>query len=139
MIFRRDGELMRLAAADGAIQAFVDYVRANPILRNRQSVTGRAALQARTVHVLDVENDPEYAYGGRSLERYRSIVAVPLMRHGTPVGVFTLWRPHVEAFTPRQIALVETFADQAVVAIENVRLLNETQEACSSRRRPRTY
>jgi two-component system, NtrC family, sensor kinase len=129
MIFRRDGELMRLAAADGAIQAFVDYVRANPILRNRQSVTGRAALEARTVHVLDVENDPEYAYGGRSLERYRSIVAVPLMRDGTPVGVFTLWRHRVEAFAPRQIALVETFADQAVVAIENVRLLNETQEA----------
>jgi GAF domain-containing protein len=129
MIFRRDGELMRLAAADGAIQAFVDYVRANPILRNGQSVTGRAALEARTVHVLDVENDPEYAYGGRSLERYRSIVAVPLMRDGTPVGVFTLWRHHVEAFTPRQIAFVETFADQAVVAIENVRLLNETQEA----------
>ncbi len=129
MIFQRDGELMRLAAADGATSEFVSYVHNNPIARDRVSVTGRAALEARAIHILDVENDPEYAYGGRSLERYRSIVAVPLMRDGTPVGVFTLWRHHVEAFSPRQIALVETFADQAVVAIENVRLFNETQQA----------
>ena len=126
MIFQRDGELMRLAAADGPTPAFVDYVRANPIQPNRGSVTGRAAMEGRTIHILDVENDPEYAYGGRALERYRSIVAVPLMRDGTPIGVFALWRHHVEAFTPRQIALVETFADQAVVAIENVRLFKET-------------
>ena len=129
MIFQRDGELMRLAAADGPTPAFVDYVRANPIQPNRGSVTGRAAMEGRTIHILDVENDPEYAYGGRALERYRSIVAVPLMRDETPIGVFALWRHHVEAFTPRQIALVETFADQAVVAIENVRLFKETQEA----------
>ena len=129
MIFQHDGELMRLAAADGPTPAFVDYVRANPIQPNPGSVTGRAAMEARTIHVLEVENDPEYVYGGRSLERYRTIVAVPLMRDGTPVGVFTLWRHHVQAFTIRQIALVETFADQAVVAIENARLFKETQEA----------
>ena len=104
-------------------------MRNNPIARGRGAVTGRAAAEGRTIHVVDVENDPEYSYGGRSLERYRSIVAVPMMRDATPVGIVTLWRHHVEAFTPRQIALVETFADQAVVAIENVRLFNETKEA----------
>jgi GAF domain-containing protein/anti-sigma regulatory factor (Ser/Thr protein kinase) len=129
MIFRRDGPIMRVAAADGATPEFVAYVQSNPIAPGRGAITGRAALEGRTVHVLDIEKDPEYTYGGLSLERYRSIVAVPLMRNGAPVGVFTLWRHHVQAFTPRQIALVETFADQAVVAIENVRLFNETQEA----------
>jgi two-component system, NtrC family, sensor kinase len=129
MIFQRDGELMHLAASDGATQAFVDYVRGNPIAPGRGTATGRAALEGRTVHILDVEDDPEYSYGGGSLERYRTIVAVTLMRDKTSVGVFTLWRHHVEAFTPRQLALVETFADQAVVAIENARL--------STRSRPR--
>ena len=129
MIFRRDGAFMRVAAADGATPEFVSYVQSNPIAPGRGAITGRAALEGRTVHVLDIENDPEYTYGGLSLERYRSIVSVPLMRNGTPVGAFTLWRHHVEAFSPRQIALVETFADQAVIAIENVRLFNETQEA----------
>ncbi len=129
MIFRRDGAFMRVAAADGATPEFVSYVQSNPIAPGRGAITGRAALEGRTVHVLDIENDPEYTYGGLSLERYRSIVSVPLMRNGTPVGAFTLWRHQVEAFSPRQIALVETFADQAVIAIENVRLFNETQEA----------
>ena len=128
MIFQRDGEVMRLAAADGPTQAFTDYVRDNPIRPTRQAATGRAVLEGRTVHILDVENDPEYGYGGQLLERYRTIFAVPLMRDGTPVGVFTLWRHHVQAFTPRQLALVETFADQAVVAIENARLLAELRE-----------
>jgi GAF domain-containing protein len=129
MIFQRDGDIMRVAAADGATPEFVAYVQSNPIAPGRGAITGRAALEGRTVHVLDIENDPEYSYGGLSLERYRSIVAVPLMRNGAAVGVFTLWRHHVQGFTPRQIALVETIADQAVVAIENVRLFNETQEA----------
>ncbi|MEP6971026.1 MAG: GAF domain-containing protein, partial [Betaproteobacteria bacterium] len=129
MIFRRLDDLMHLQAADGANQAFTDYVHEHPIAPGRNSVTGRAALEGRTIHVLDVESDPEYGYGGKVLERYRTIVAVPLMRDGVPVGVFALWRHHVEAFTPRQIKLVETFADQAVIAIENVRLFNETQDA----------
>ena len=95
--------------------------------RPRGGGPGGLALEGRTVHVLDIENDPEYSYGGLSLERYRTIVAVPLMRKGAPVGVFTLWRHNVEAFTPRQIALVETFADQALVAIET--------RGCSAKRR----
>jgi GAF domain-containing protein/DNA-binding response OmpR family regulator/anti-sigma regulatory factor (Ser/Thr protein kinase) len=120
---------MQLAASHGPSQAFVEYVTSHPIAPGRGAATARAALEGRTVHILDIESDPEYRYGGHLLERYRTIVAVPLMRNGKPVGVLTLWRHHVEAFTPRQIALVETFADQAVIAIENVRLFNETREA----------
>ncbi len=129
MIFRQQGGVMHLAASDGPNEAFKEYVATHPIAPGRGSATGRAVLEGRTVHILDVEADPEYAYGGKALEHYRSIVAVPLLRGGKVMGVFALWRHHVEAFTPRQIALVETFADQAVIAIENVRLFNETQEA----------
>ncbi len=129
MIFRQQGGVMHLAASDGPNKEFMEYVASHPIAPGRGAATGRAALEGRTVHILDVEADPEYAYGGKALERYRSIVAVPLLRDGKVMGVFALWRHHVEAFTPRQIALVETFADQAVIAIENVRLFNETQES----------
>ena len=139
MIFRRDGAFMRVAAADGATPEFVAYVQSNPISPGRGAITGRAALEGSTVHVLDIENDPEYTYGGLSLERYRSIVSVPLMRNGTPVGAFTLWRYHVEAFSPRQIALVETFADQAVIAIENVRLFNETAGSAAATNRDQRH
>ncbi|MBV9286538.1 MAG: GAF domain-containing protein, partial [Hyphomicrobiales bacterium] len=128
MIFQRDGDLMRLAAAYGATQALTDYVRDHPFPASgtRQAAAGRALLERRTVQILDVETDPDYHYGAW-LEHHRTIVAVPLMRNETPIGVFALWRHHVEAFTPRQLALVETFADQAVVAIENVRLFDEVQ------------
>ncbi len=129
MIFRRDVDMIRLDAAYGASDRFVEYVQRNGIAVDRRTVTGRTVLEGRTVHVLDVMDDPEYRYGGQPIESYRTIVGVPLVRDGQPIGVFTLWRHHVEAFTPRQIALVETFADQAVIAIQNVRLFNETKEA----------
>ena len=130
MIFRRDGAFMRVAAADGATPEFVSYVQSNPIAPGRRSDhRARCAGTGAPSTFWILKMIREYTYGGLSLERYRSIVSVPLMRNGTPVGAFTLWRHHVEAFSPRQIALVETFADQAVIAIENVRLFNETQEA----------
>jgi len=129
MIFQRQGEVMQLAAWEGASEAFIDYVRAHPLTLDRRSATGRAALEKRTVLVLDAMNDPEYRYGGQSIESYRTLAAVPLMRNGEAIGCFTLWRHHVEAFKPQQVALVETFADQAVIAIQNVRLFNETREA----------
>ena len=128
-IFRRDGDLMHVAAWEGASAPFVELLRSYSIALDRRTATGRAASEGRTVQVLDAMNDPEYSYGGQSIEKYRTIIAVPLMREGQAIGSFTLWRHHVEAFTPRQIALVETFADQAVIAIENVRLFNETKEA----------
>ncbi len=129
VIFRRDGDLMHVAAWEGASAPMVEFVRSHSIALDRRTATGRAASEGRTIQVLDAMNDPEYSYGGQSLENYRTIIGVPLMRDGQAIGVFTLWRHHVEAFSPRQIALVETFADQAVIAIENVRLFNETKEA----------
>ena len=129
-IFRRDGDLMRAAAWEGASAAMVEFLRpSHRIALDRRTATGRAASEGRTIQVLDAMNDPEYSYGGQAIENYRTIIGVPLMRNGEAIGVFTLWRHHVEAFSPRQIALVETFADQAVIAIENVRLFNETKEA----------
>ena len=129
-IFRRDGDLMRPVAWEGASAAMVEFFRGDGIIAlDRRTATGRAASEARTVQVLDALSDPDYSYGGQSIEKYRTIIAVPLMRDGQAIGSFTLWRHHVEAFSPRQIALVETFADQAVIAIENVRLFNETKEA----------
>jgi GAF domain-containing protein/CheY-like chemotaxis protein len=129
VIFQREGGVMHAAAWEGASDDFVEFLRTHPIAPSPGSATGRAAMEGRTVEILDAMNDAEYRYGGQSIEKYRTIIAVPLMRDGQAIGSFTLWRHHVEAFTPRQIALVETFADQAVIAIENVRLFNETKEA----------
>ena len=129
VIFQREGDAMHAAAWEGASDDFVEFLRSHPIALGPGSAAGRAGLEGRTVVFLDAMNDPEYNYGGQSIENYRTIIAVPLMREGQAVGAFTVWRHHVEAFTPRQIALVETFADQAVIAIENVRLFNETKEA----------
>jgi len=129
VIFQREGGTMHAAAWEGASDDFVEFLRSHPIALGPGSATGRAALEGRTIEILDAMNDAEYRYGGQSIENYRTIIAVPLMRDGQAIGAFTLWRHHVEPFTPRQISLVETFADQAVIAIENVRLFNETKEA----------
>jgi signal transduction histidine kinase len=128
MIFRREGDVMELEAAYGASPEFVAYVGAHKITVGRGSVTGRTALEGRTVHVKDVLRDPEYAYGGQPIESYRTIAGVPLLRDGQAIGAFTVWRRRVEPFTTRQLALVESFADQAVIAIENTRLFHELQQ-----------
>jgi GAF domain-containing protein len=109
--------------------AFMDFVTTRPIHRNRGSVAGRALLEARIVHVADVLADAEFTFGeAQKLGGYRTVIGVPLLRGGTPVGVIVLTRSNVRPFTDKQIELVETFADQAVIAIENVRLFNELRE-----------
>jgi GAF domain-containing protein len=105
-----------------------EYARAHPLTAGRQSGTARAALECKTVHIADVLADPEYRLSGyQRLGGYRTLLAVPLLREGAPIGVFVLTRPEVNPFTPKQIELVETFADQAVIAIENARLFQEVQ------------
>ena len=130
LIAREDGEVFRMVAEYGAPPAFSEYWRRNVIRPGRGSVTGRAALERRTVHIVDVLADPEYGlHEAQRVGGYRSSLCVPMLRRDDLIGLFVMWRTEVRAFTDKQIDLVETFADQAVIAIENVRLFNETKES----------
>ena len=128
IICLRDGEVMRLQAESGCTPAFVDFMRANPIKAGRDTITGRVLMDGKPVHVPDVQLDPEYNFGqAPTIGDYRAVLAVPLTRDGAVEGVLLLGRPQPGAFNQRQIDLVQTFADQAVIAIENVRLFEQVQ------------
>jgi two-component system NtrC family sensor kinase len=130
-IFQRcpDG-IYRLAANYGFSPEFEEFTRQNPITPSRGTITGRTALEGKAVHIPDVLADPEYtASHFQTRGNFRSNLGVPLLRDGEVIGVFTLTRSQVRPFNEKQIELVKTFGDQAVIAIENVRLFNETQEA----------
>ncbi|MFL5196398.1 MAG: GAF domain-containing protein, partial [Microvirga sp.] len=127
-IFLRQGELFHLAANHGFSPEFVEWTKQNPISSGRGTITGRAEAEGRTIHIHDVLADPEYARLESQVRGgYRTALGVPLLRGGVPIGVFVLTRPVVAPFTEKQIELVTTFADQAVIAIENVRLFEEVQ------------
>jgi signal transduction histidine kinase len=129
-IARREGTGYRLAANFGFAPEFVEYVGQVLIKPGRNTLVGRTALEGRTVHIPDIRTDPEYTWS-EAIERsggVRTILGVPLMREGVPIGVFNLARVTVRPFTEKQIELVSTFADQAVIAIENVRLFDEIQD-----------
>jgi GAF domain-containing protein len=129
-ICQREGDAYRFVANFGFPREFEDYCKGAPFVVGRGTVTGRAALEGRVVHVPDVLADPEYTFlEGQKLGGYRTDLGVPLLRGGVPVGVFSLTRPVVKPFTNKQIELATTFADQAVIAIENTRLLNELRES----------
>ena len=107
---------------------FVEYVRTIPVEPERGNVAGRALLEGKSVQIEDVDRDPDYSWDqARRLGHFRTLLGVPLMRQGKPVGVISLGRRAVGPFTEKQIALVETFADQAVIAIENTRLFEDVQ------------
>jgi two-component system NtrC family sensor kinase len=110
--------------ASAELRAFVEQ---NPILPGRDSATARAALERRTVHVHDAQTDPEYTYGSRRVYPFRTILTVPMLRAGELLGVILTYRHEVLPFTDNQIALMETFADQAAIAIENARLFKELE------------
>ncbi len=129
IIFRLDGEVHRWAADFGVGPDLRDFVQRNPAPRGRASLAGRVELGRRPVHVLDALADPDYELREHQrLGGFRTMLGVPLLRENTLAGIFFLSRRKVEAFTDKQIELVTTFADQAVIAIENVRLFKELQE-----------
>jgi GAF domain-containing protein len=127
-IVRPQGSYFRFAANYRFPQAFVDVLTATPIAASRGSIVGRALAEGQTVHIPDLLLDPEYTFSAaQKSSGARSALGVPLMREGTPIGVIALVRSEVRPFTEKQIDLVTTFADQAVIAIENVRLFDEVQ------------
>ena len=132
-IFRFDGELLRMVVARNSSPEFAEWIANHPIRPGRHSASARAALERRTINIPDVQADPEFTYGAKDFEAVRTVLAVPILKGADLLGVMILNRLEVRPFTDRQIALVETFADQAAIAIENVRLLDELRE--TNRRR----
>jgi two-component system, NtrC family, sensor kinase len=127
-IFLRDGNVYRIAARHGLPPELEEYAKQHPISPGRNTLTGRVALESKVVHIPDVLADPEYNYGAQPLGDYRAMLGVPLLREGSCIGVMTITRKRPQPFTTKQIELVTTFADQAVIAIENVRLFDEIQD-----------
>jgi len=130
-IFRFDGAFLRLASTYNVGPEAREFVERNPITLGRHSIAARAALERRTVHIADVQADPDAGYGHtmRSIELFRTVLAVPMLKGSDLVGAILIYRLEVKPFTDNQVALIETFADQAVIAVENARLLNELRES----------
>jgi signal transduction histidine kinase len=117
------------AEAFGYSREFMDYVKNILIKAERGTASGRALIEGHAVHIADVLTDSEYTLvEARRLGDYRTILCVPMLREGVPIGVLSLTRSEVQPFTDKQIELVTTFADQAAIAIENVRLFDEIQD-----------
>jgi signal transduction histidine kinase len=128
-ITRQNGDEYFRAGSYGFTSQFVDYVRDIPVKPERGTITGRTLLEGKVIHVPDVHADPDYTFSEaqRLSGDPRTFLGVPLLRKGHPVGALVLLRRNMRPFTDKQIELVTTFADQAVIAIENVRLFDEVQ------------
>src|SRR5262245_6134820 len=128
-ITRQKGGALFPAEAYGFSPEFLEYVRGIPMEPERGTIMGRVLLEGRIVHVPDVTADPEYSFvKAQKLGGFRTVLGVPMLRDGAPIGVLALARSEVRPFTDKQIELVTTFADQAAIAIENVRLFDEIQD-----------
>jgi GAF domain-containing protein len=129
VIYRFDGQLLKIAAAFNASRELREWIEQNPIRPSRHGGASRAALERRTVHIPDILADPEYTYGSKAIESFRTVFGVPILKGDEVLGVILIYRlGEVQPFTDKQIALVETFADQAAIAIENVRLLDALRQ-----------
>ena len=126
-VHRFDGQLLRVVATHNVSPELRDFVERNPIALGRHSASARAALQRQSIHVYDAQSDADLTYGGRDVDPIRTMLAVPMLRADELLGVIMIYRFEVLPFTDSQIALMETFADQAAIAIENARLLTELQ------------
>ena len=128
-ILRPKGSAFYYVTSHGFPEEYLDFVRSIALSAGRGSIVGRALVEGKTVQVADVLAEPDYVYlEPQKVAGYRTFLAVPLLREGHPIGVIVLTRSTVRPFTESQIGLVTTFADQAVIAIENVRLFDEIQD-----------
>ena len=127
LIYRLDGDRLRVAASHNATAEVLAFLGRNPMPQARASAAGRASVERRTIHIEDVLADPEYTYGATQVDPVRTVLAIPMLRGEELLGVIVIYRHEVRPFTTSQIALMETFADQAVIAIENTRLFEAEQ------------
>jgi class 3 adenylate cyclase len=125
---RGEDGLFRHAAAIGASEAIIGFNLAHPITPSRATLVGRTAIERRTVHIPDVEQDVEYDYPeAKRLGAFRAMLGVPMLREGAVVGVATIWRDQPIAFTDDEIEIVQQFADQAVIAVTTTQLMGTIQ------------
>jgi signal transduction histidine kinase len=129
-IHRLTGDVYKMAVSYGAPDEFKQFFERHPIhASNRETLVGRVVLERRPVHIPDVLKDPDYHWSeAQKLGGFRTLLGVPMLREGMPIGVIAVCRDTVQPFTEKQIALVTTFADQAVIAVENVRLFQALEE-----------